>query len=92
MGEKGTLNAKREFAGKMCGVKWGRFFEKEILKPEEAFYLSYCWTKVRMPVHNQTALDVRWETFGTVSSATVISSFKPSGMYASLNSPRILLS
>ena len=32
------------------------FFEKEILKPKEVFYLSYCWMQVDVPVYDQMAL------------------------------------
>ena len=54
----------------------GTFFERGILKPKEVFYLSYCWTQVRMPVYDQIALEMRRETGSTISSATIVSYFK----------------
>ena len=58
------------------GVSRETFFERRILKPKEVFYLSYCWTRVRMPVYDQTAPDMRRGTGSTISSATLVSYFK----------------
>ena len=54
----------------------GTFFETGILKPKEVFYLSYCWSQVRMPVYDQIALNMRRKTGSTISSATIVSHTK----------------
>ena len=54
----------------------GKFIKRGILKPKKVFYLSYCWTQVRMPVYDQIALDMRRETGSATSSATIVSYFK----------------
>ena len=67
---------QKEGLQEKSGVLSRDVFWKLNLEPKEVFYSSNYWTRVCMPVYDQTALDTRRESGSTISSATIVSHCK----------------